>query len=432
MIRLLCTDRATPVMLDFGTAFEDRDAIRDVLNRRLTPAGAADAANASRAQATPTTPAATRAETPGVDWMKLTVEERKWRQSLMQKKEVISLHRSLVASSIVDDEKFWKGMRCKYKPNGQRKGATAAELELTDDGGSRQGVPSAAFIPVDADATKDIPINWVGDTPSAGERHRIFMDHPAVSLAYRAKVLDAPAGARMSDTSFWGVYKQSSMAQKHVKGTKRAAAVATEADAMFAEYHAQEDLSVKAAEQKRATAVDLSLNMDRFDDHRQVHVMDAYGSGDAPETAKRRQGQRNAAAESRGLELMRKLNMHGTMVLDGVTISPTRAWREDDDTRAHPLRDLEGRAAPVFTKLALENEEAFLAAHSSGGRTTNSDPGVSTASANDGEQEKEICSLQNAARLLHESLVGWVPSSQHLENKKNNKLLDGLLRSMKP
>lgn len=435
MIKLSCADRAKDVMLDFGTAFGDRDAIRDVLNRRLTPSGAASAAAGVQHQGVASSGPSNDFV---LNWNSLPAEDCEWRQLLIRKKEVFDLHRSLVASRIVDDAKFWKGMRVKYKPNGQRRGATAAELELADDVGCWKGVPSAAFTPVDAEATKDMAVKWIGNAPSPGERHRIFMEHPAVALAYRGKVLDSNAGARMTDAAFWGVYKQSSMAQKHVKGTKRAAVVATEADAWFAEYHARELAAADAAEQRRATSIHSSINMDRFDDHRQIHVEDMHKAGEASRTVKHRRGKTNAAAETRGLELMRKLNMHGTMVLDGVSFEAGKAWREDKESESIPsLIHLEGAKTPVYAKLALENEQAFLAAQSGKGRigkaslsdvsngNADEDPRVAYASAPD---------LHLRAQFLQESLASWVPRlSSHLEGSDYNPArLTLLLQEMKP
>lgn len=426
-------------MLDFGPAFGDRDAIRDVLNRRLTPSGAASAAGSGPPSRTA---AASSTATKEIisDWSALPAKDREWRQLLMRKKEVFDLHRSLVASRIVPDEKFWKGMNVKYKPNGQRRGATAADLELADGVGICKGVPSASFIPVDAEATKDMEVKWIGDTPSPGERHRIFMEHPSVALAYRAKVLDSRAGARMSDVDFWTVYKQSSMAQKHVKGTKRAAVVATQADALFATFHAREDDAAEATERKRVAAMASSINMDRFDDHRQVHVEDAHNAGDAP-TAKRAHGQSNVAGQRRGLELMRKLNMHGTMVLDGVSFQASNAWREEKGTDSIPaLRHLESVASPAYTKLALENEQAFLAAQSGkaqvGKRSGSADGGqrAEDATSPDAMVDGVAGGLDVRAQFLQNALTAWEPSlSSHLEGEAGNAAkLKVLLQGMKP
>lgn len=439
MIKLSCTDRAKDVMLDFGPAFGDRDAIRDVLNRRLTPSGAASVAG-SASQSRGTAASSTAAQEVISDWSSLPAKEREWRQLLMRKKEVFDLHRSLVASRIVADEKFWKGMNVKYNQNGQRRGATAADLELAEDVGISKGVPSASFIPVDAEATKDMEVKWIGDTPSPGERHRIFMEHPSVALAYRAKVLDSRAGARMSDVDFWTVYKQSSMAHKHVKGTKRAAVVATQADVLFAAYHAREEDAAETAEKSRVASMASSINMDRFDDHRQVHVEDAHNAGEAP-TAKRTREQSNVAGQRRGLELMRKLNLHGTMVLDGVSLQARNPWREERGTDSIPaLRHLENTATPAYTKLALENEQAFLAAQAGkaqvGKRAKIAEEAqlAEGAVSSDAMNEDAMSGFEGRAQFLQKALAAWEPSlSSHLEGRVGNAgKLDVLLQGMKP
>lgn len=422
-IRINSKDRATPIMLDFGTNFDDRDAIRDVLNRRLTPDGAAGAgaAPAPEPKAAPAKPA--------VDLSALPAEERNRRRVLLQKKEVADLYRRLVGSEVVDDEKFWKAIKLKYKPNGQRRGATAAELESSRGVGADKGVPSTAFVTTEEVARPDNAPPWEGETPSPADRHRVFMDHPAVALAYRAKVLDAQPGARMTEKAFWSVYMQSSMAQRHVKGTKRAAKVATEADVMFAEFHAQEHTAAEASDQRRAAAVDPSINMDRFDDHRQVHVRDAHDIGTGMVAAKRkRRNETNATGETRGLELMRRLNMHGTMVLDGVNDGESAAWREADDLRAHPFRHLEGTEAPAYAKLALENEQAFLAAqagvdHGSAARGAGKGAGASAA--------EDLPA--NLASRVSAAVQDWTPSLALYGNgmEGNKATLDCLLDKMK-
>lgn len=425
MIRIHSVDRAAPVMLDFGGAFGDRDAIRDVLNRKLTPAGAASSASATPPVST--VPVATGS--PQVaDWSSLSTDERKWRQLLMKRKEVIDLHRNLVASRIVDDEKFWKGMKCKFKQNGQRGSATAAEIEGPSDVGISQGVPSAALVSV-VDASSDGgEIAWGGDTPSSAQRHRIFMEHPAVSLAYRAKVLDAASGARMTESSFWGVYKRSSMAQRHMKGAKRAAAVATEADAMFAEFTAKEDIELEAAEQKRAKKVDSSLNIDRFDDHRQLHVQDARADA-LLRLLKPKRGRSSAPGESRGLDLMRKLNTHGSMVLDGVAQQSSSAWREDEDARAHPLRHLEGTPIPEYTKLALRDERAFLEAQTCGPPASGNKVDIDNSKRCVGQQE-----LEEATLHMSQQLKGWDPDLSTFADGdgRNGGILNALLAKMRP
>jgi TFIIH p62 subunit, N-terminal domain len=459
MIRIQSNDRATPIMLDFGTGFGDRDAIRDVLNRRLTPAGAANATVGSDPIPEPALVAPAQ---PSIDWSALPIEERKKRELLLRKKEIRALHMRLVVSGIVDDDKFWRGMKCKYKDNGQRRGASVADEGDDEDGavsiGTDHGVPSAAFdSSVERAAAGDHgAVKWAGDMPSVAERHRVFMEHPAVSLAFRAKVLDARPGALMSEAAFWAVYKQSSMAQKHIKGTKRAAAVATEADAMFAEFHASVQQALEAEEKQRAAAVDGSLNLSRFDDHRTRHVTDGHAAGgEAPRGTKRRAagGKVNAAEESRGLALMRQLNRHGAMVVesdgivglgsstgrDGGSIAGNKAvdpaasincdalgaWREDEDERVHPLRHLEQSEQPIYASLALGDERAFIAA-----RTTS---GISDKEFSGARAESE--SLRAAALEFGRGLQGWQPNLGRLGQDGCGIAgiqLAGILAKMKP
>lgn len=388
MIKLDCRDREQSIKLDFGSAFEDRDQVRDVLSKRLTPEGAANAAAQAAASSGVASGGAAGAapndakkgdverQEVVIDWKSLSPKDREWRERLLGKNEVLQLHVRLVLSGIVKDETFWKGMKCKYRQDGQRRGTTAAEVEL-DNVGTARGVPSSAFgRPIECDEESG-ELKWGREgfppTPSPSERHRIFMEHPPVALAYRAKVLDAARGARMSDLAFWNVYKQSSMAQKHVKGTKRAAAIATEADAMFAEFHASQADVLEREERARSATVDVSLNLSRFDDHRQAHVLEGHATGgDAPHALKKRKKRQiSAAEESHGLDLMRKLNAHGSMVMGGVDSAQHGSWREDANEKSHPLPDLEDRPAVGYAKLQIESEDAFYGVI--GGSGTRSD-----------------------------------------------------------
>jgi hypothetical protein len=441
MIRIDSADRAVPVKLDFGTTFGDRDAIRDVLSKRLTPDGAASAADSAQrdagASASPkptTTPVLENKPQISVDWAALSVEERKWREILFRKKDVFSLYRRIVESGIIEDETFWKGMKCKYKPNGQRRGTTANDVEEFGAIGSDQGIPSAAFDQAGDCGQEDASSTWAGEVPNAGERHRIFMDHPAVMLAYRAKVLDAKPGAKMTEAAFWVVYRKSTMGQSHLKGSKRGAAVATEADAMFAEFHAREKRVRVAEEQHRASLVDKSLNLSRFDDHRQEHVLQGHVvGGEAPRGFKRQDGTTNAAGESRGLDLMRKLNRHGAMVVEGVSDGVKEAWHENAEERTHPLPDLEDPPAREYSQLMVESETAFFTAQGRGLQ-----PDLSANGPRADELDVQSCAtdakLRFHAAVMSKRLTGWEPNLRRLAHGHNmaGEILEEVMTAMRP
>jgi hypothetical protein len=441
MIRIDTADRAVPVKLDFGTTFGDRDAIRDVLSMRLTPDGAANAAETAQrnagtsASANPSaTPSLENKPQISVDWAALSAEERKWREILFRKKDVFSLYRRIVESGIIEDETFWKGMKCKYKPNGQRRGTTSNDVEEFGAIGSDKGVPSAAFDQAGDCGQEDASATWAGEVPNAGERHRIFMEHPAVLLAYRAKVLDAKPGAKMTEAAFWVVYRKSTMGQRHLKGSKRGAAVATEADAMFAEFHAREKRVCMAEEQHRASLVDKSLNLRRFDGHRQEHVLQGHVvGGEAPRGFKRQDGTTNAAGESRGLDLMRKLNRHGAMVVEGVSDGVKDAWHENAEERTHPLPDLENMPAREYSQLMVESETAFFAAQGRGLQTDFSANGT-PRDEHDAQSRATEAKLKIRAAFMSKRLTGWEPNLGRLAHGHTmaGETLEEVLTAMRP
>lgn len=343
MIRLWCSDRDTPVKLDFVREFADRDAVKAVLNRLQTggaPAGPAAAAGVSATGS----PAAKVAPSKPV-----SAETFRWRKKLLSYADVRELHAKLVQqTAAVSDDDFWDAMRFKFLKTGERRPTANAPPAADASVGGRQGVPSDAFAEAgapDADAS-----TWEEGIPNPGQRHKVFMEFPAVARAHGALV-----PGKRTDKEFWKVFLETSIASKLTKGMRgrRSAASAGEADAVFAEFLTHERREAERETAARAARLSRAIDLDRFDDHRSPHVLEGHGgTGDAPRPMKSAAGRDLPASSS--LRIMRQVNKHGRLILDGDV--PRRdgrvqAWKRGAADRGAPLDDLIQAKVPRFAPL---------------------------------------------------------------------------------
>lgn len=356
MIKLVCSDRDAAIRLDFAKNFIDRDAVRDVLHRLH--------AQEPPRQLKPPPPA---------NVAPLSKEDIRRRAKLLEHAEVRRLHNHLVnRNHALSDEKFWAGIKYKYKPNGERRGA--ARDDDDDDYGATlpRGIPTNAFEPPGEDISGLEPPNWTKGVPSPAQRHRIFLVLPVAARAYKGLV-----PGKMEEKSFWATLAKSSMARKISKDIrlKRSAATATQADAVFAEFHAGEQAAVAREAAARANALHAQLDLARFDDHRSAHVLEGHGAtGDAPRYATR--ASRNQPM-STNLRIMREVNRHGQLIVDSTCETPKSivnaapSWRPDDDARGTPLEDLMEIEQPRFAALsadAVQKATPVFNADEAGGR----------------------------------------------------------------
>ncbi len=354
MIRLVCSDRDAPIKLDFGKNFADRDAVRDVLNRLhghdpKPPIGVRpDAAGAGKSTSKAPAPVA----------VPISTAERKRREKLLGYPEVMRLHARLVQQTgAITDQQFWDGIKYKFKANGDRK------TNVPDGGdeefarvGTDKGIPSDAFSgPGPAAQSEGIePKSWPDGIPTPAQRHRIFLLLPVVARAYRSLVPQ-----KKTEKGFWDALSKSSMATKLSKELRfrRSAATSTEADAVFAKFHASERVLAAKEAQAREAALDPTLDMRRFDDHRAPHVLEGHAAvGDAPRLITR-PGRRELPSSTH-LRIMREVNRHGQIIVDGTSTkgrnTVAESWHKDPQEKGTPLEDLAEHVQPKFAQLSSE------------------------------------------------------------------------------
>ena len=426
MIRLVCSDREGAIKLDFGQKFKERDAIRDVLNRLQS--GNTAPLSVGGNPTLSTKPEAQQSAANVAPPVKLiSAEERKWRDRLLVRKEVLKLHRKLVRAGAVSDDTFWSGMRYKYKPNGELRPAASrtGEEECEETGGvansstakrtgERRGIPSDAFTTSGPDGALDIS-SWPNTIPTPAERHRAFMAFPAVRSAYTALIPGS-----MSEEKFWEYFRDSSMASKYMKNksSRRSMATATAADTVFAEFQAMESNQLEEERRSRAANLDKQIDLDKFDDHRSIHVLEGHGdTGDAPRPLKRQRA--GALAGSSNLDIMRQVNRHGQLIVDNTAMNAsgrrkelqTQSWQPEEEDKGRPLEDLITDEEPRFAKLAVTTDMARPRAISKSAESGAKAPKGQAENEVLGEQAMNFASNLTAWKLNTSRLLRTIPSA---------------------
>ena len=353
MIRLVCSDRDAPIKLNFGKNFSDRDSVRDVLNRLHghdtntaagVRAGALGTGKPSKPPAAPVAP--------------VSAAEHKRREKLLGYPEVMRLHARLVQQTgAVTNQQFWDGIKFRFKANGERKtGSRDGGDEELAGVGVEKGVPSDAFSKPGPGAQSEgiEPKSWPDGVPTPAQRHRIFLLLPVVARAYRVLV-----PRKKTEKDFWNTLSKSSMATKLDKERRfrHNANASSEADAVFAKFISSETVLAEKEAKAREEALDPTLDMRRFDDHRAPHVLEGHAAvGDAPRLIGRPMSR--SLPISSNLRIMREVNRHGQIIVDGTSASGMNAvatsWHKDPEEKGTPLEDLVEPAQPKFASLSSE------------------------------------------------------------------------------
>lgn len=389
MMKIDAADFPKGLKLDFRKEFADRDAVRDVLNQKLNTKD-------PRADGALNGNGAAKSDKDGTDAVNkiqqqvtLPKEERERRLAIFKNKEVRDLHLKLVHSGLISEEKFWDAMRWRYDQRGQKRKLWGDE-EVGEVSG-RKGMSSALGADaVDVDendpstngSTKKIKMNMA-------KKHEIFVEFPAVERAFKALV-----PKKLSEVKFWENFFTSSMFRKD-----QASIGINKADELFAPFEAQEAALFDKEIHERGRALDPELNIDRFDDHRLPHVLG--GQGENQQTLNIPGAQPSLHVPSSNLLLMRRVNRHGTLVVNqsaeethgNTEHHSLEAWHEDEQQKQHPLPDLEKDEAGNFAPLTIKNQKVFFEAQA----------------AKDPEETAEAASLTPQVRSLAEMTLQWVP-----------------------
>lgn len=310
-------------------------------------------------------------------------------------------------------------MRFRYKDNGEPRGRGAVDLDDDDSADTdpvaisqRRGVPSDAFVvgdgaagAADSDSTvAKATAKWTADIPSSAQRHIVFMEKPAVSRAYQAKVVRGD----MPEQEFWALFLSSSLIGiRQRRRTKTDTARSAEADAMFAPFEAEERRFAALEQAERARAISRDLDVDRFDDHRGAHVLEGHSSASgAPRAMK---DGRNAGIDSAaGIRLGRMMNRHGLLVLDEGGVDQ---WMADAVDVVRPLEDLQVVAEKPFSKLGVASIDELA-----------------------GGDAVEVAAGAEISHAVYQQFDGWEPDVSRFMKPVPGcaQRLDDLLRCMVP
>eukprot|EP00188_Purpureofilum_apyrenoidigerum_P000532 Plantae.Rhodophyta-Purpureofilum_apyrenoidigerum.ctg12353.p1 GENE.Plantae.Rhodophyta-Purpureofilum_apyrenoidigerum.ctg12353~~Plantae.Rhodophyta-Purpureofilum_apyrenoidigerum.ctg12353.p1 ORF type:complete len:464 (+),score=82.35 Plantae.Rhodophyta-Purpureofilum_apyrenoidigerum.ctg12353:117-1508(+) len=239
--------------------------------------------------------------------------------------EARQLYERLVEGGLVSDAHFWKFFSMKFS----RSSLSKADYRPLD---MKRGVPTTREDEAIESGTTEATFKL---TPA--KRNQIFLQYPEVRLAYRANVPQ-----KMDERQFWEKYSRSRYF--HKTGT------ATEADKLFAQYEKQAAEAIESELKARKAGLDLSLNLDRVDDHRIAHVKDLHEEGSFN------------LKNNMYLPKLKNLNRHGKLVLDSnaATESNRAFWKGDADDIEHPMPDLEEPEALHMQSLTLSNRAMFF------------------------------------------------------------------------
>jgi len=244
---------------------------------------------------------------------------------LKSSEEARQLYERLVEGGLTSDAHFWKFIHLKLNKS---------SLERTDYRPSdiKRGVPTTREDEAIESGTAEPTFKL---TPA--KRNQIFLQYPEVRLAYKANVPQ-----KMDERQFWEKYSRSRYF--HKTGT------ATEADKLFAQYEKQAAEAIESEFKARKAGLDLSLNLDRVDDHRVAHIKDLHEEGSSN------------LKNNMYLPKLKNLNRHGKLVLDSnaATDSNKVFWKGDLDEINHPMPDLEEAEELHMQSLTLSNKTVFF------------------------------------------------------------------------
>ncbi|GLD99992.1 hypothetical protein PINS_up008720 [Pythium insidiosum] len=294
-------------------AFEVRDQAKELIARGL----AAGARHRSASDRTPLCNAA----------------EIKHRAALLASNATLKRqHTEMVNQGLISEEDFW---------------ATRRHL-IANEASKRQKTGKTSAILTDLTADSESGGNVVKYNLNAEVIHQIFIQYPAVHLAYKEQVPD-----KMSETEFWGAFFKS----KYFHRDRKAAGH----DDLFTKYEAKELEMAQERTVDPRNIVDPLVDLTTTEEDSAVHKA-IYKS-------------MRKHVEPSSITVA-KFNRHGAYVLDpthaGKLQGPVeppkkpRAAASESLREATVLDDLEGPQAPQYNPLTIEDDSKYFQ-HQEGG-----------------------------------------------------------------
>lgn len=252
-------------------------------------------------------------------------------------------HTEMVNEGLISEEDFWASRR----------------HLIANEASKRQKVGKTSAILTDMSSANDTTGNVVKYNLNAEVIHQIFIQYPAVHLAYQAQVPD-----KMTETEFWSAFFKSKYFHRDRKAGGH--------EDMFTKYE-EKELEMRA----NNGTVDPRGLVDPLVDLTSTEE-DLVGPQPQQVVKKLRDGKEDPLSLT-----IAKFNRHGAYVLDPAhagkfpqvnadgaakAASTTRSSYHDSLQEATQLDDLQGEAPPPYTPLTLEDESRYFQQHT---ETTN-------------------------------------------------------------
>lgn len=312
MIRLRLASNATLVLefLSESGSLEDAFKAREQAKRII--ARAIQANGSRRSSATPLCNAV----------------EIKQRAALLASNPTLKRqHMEMVNEGLISEEDFWAS----------RRHLIAAEAS------KRQKTGKTSAILTDLTGDSDTGGNVVKYNLNAEVIHQIFIQYPAVHLAYQAQVPD-----KMTETEFWGAFFKSKYFHRDRKAGH---------EDMFTKYEEQEKQIASSTAIDPRGIVDPLVDLTSTEEDAAVH----HASDTVSKQTK----------EDQSVITIAKFNRHGAYVLDPVHAGKLQKSTPDAPKKPKPgfhdslaeatlLDDLAGKKPAPYNPLTLENESRYF------------------------------------------------------------------------
>lgn len=315
MIRLRLASNATLVLEFLGESGSLDDAFRAREQAKRLIARSIQASGSRRSSAAPLCNAV----------------EIKQRAALLASNPTLKRqHMEMVNEGLISEEDFWAS----------RRHLIAAEAS------KRQKTGKTSAILTDLTGDSDTSGNVVKYNLNAEVIHQIFIQYPAVHLAYQAQVPD-----KMTETEFWGAFFKSKYFHRDRKVGH---------EDMFTKYEEQEKEIASSTAVDPRGIVDPLVDLTSTEEDAAVHH--------ATDPSRK---QASNSKEDQSEITIAKFNRHGAYVLDPVHAGKLQKSAADAPKKPKPgfhdsvteatlLDDLASKKPPPFNPLTLENESRYF------------------------------------------------------------------------
>ncbi|TDH65159.1 uncharacterized protein CCR75_000639 [Bremia lactucae] len=321
MIRLRLAHNSTLVLEFVATstrledAFKVREQAKDYIARRLRENGASGTHSNAAALCNPT--------------------EIKQRAALLAASPTLKRqHTEMVNDGLISEEDFWASRR----------------HLIAGEASKRQKTAKTSAILTDLAADNETGGNVVKYNLNAEVIHQIFIQYPAVYLAYQGQVPD-----KMTETEFWGAFFKSKYFHRDRKAGH---------EDMFTKYEEKEKQESKGASIDPRGLVDPLIDLTTTEEDAAVHPIRRHlNEKDNPFSTTIAKFNRHGAyvldpAHAGNLQLQTNRKSHAQQSV--VLKNQPKGGFHDNLKEATLLDDLQDKVLPTYNPLTLENESRYF------------------------------------------------------------------------